>query len=202
MSVPLPRIHVLSLGSIGTFTAHGLAANPNGPAVTLLLHRESLYNEFLRNNRQISLRTLAGTTVRHGGYSAELFRDGKWQTPSSSSSSSSSPHSVSTASRADNDITDHLIVTVIATQTVPVLRPLTARLKPSSTILFLQNGCGMLDEVSAHLFPDPPTRPHYLVGVISHGVTLIPRRLMPRVPVRHLSRWARCPRRMPPTRTE
>ncbi|KAL2824075.1 ketopantoate reductase PanE/ApbA-domain-containing protein [Aspergillus pseudoustus] len=170
MRVPLPRIHVLGLGSIGTFTAHGLREIPNALAVTLLLHRESLYDEFLRNNRQISLQTLSGTTVRHGDYSAELCRDGKWRSPPSSSSSSSP--SVSTAARAYDGPIDHLIVTVKATQTVSALRSLTTRLKPSSTILFLQNGCGMLDEVNEHLFPDPCTRPHYLVGVISHGVTL------------------------------
>lgn len=114
MRVPLPRIHVLGLGSIGTFTAHGLQETPNAPAVTLLLHRESLYDEFLRNNRQINLRTLAGTTVSHGGYSAELYKDGKWQSPSPS---------VSTAARAYDDTIDHLIVTVKATQTVPPCAP-------------------------------------------------------------------------------
>lgn len=30
----------------------------------------------------------------------------------------------------------------------------------------------MIDEVNSHLFPDPVSRPNYLSGVISHGVTL------------------------------
>lgn len=30
----------------------------------------------------------------------------------------------------------------------------------------------MIEEVDAHLFQDPLTRPNYLIGVISHGVTL------------------------------
>ncbi|KAL3482641.1 hypothetical protein BJX62DRAFT_245696 [Aspergillus germanicus] len=72
------------------------------------------------------------STTSDGGYSAELYKDGKWQSPSPS---------VSTAGRAYDDTIDHLIVTVKATQTVPAVRPLTARLKPSSTILFQQNGC-------------------------------------------------------------
>ncbi|KAL3442715.1 hypothetical protein BJX65DRAFT_312621 [Aspergillus insuetus] len=74
-------MHVLSLGSISTFTAHGLKEISNARAVTLLLHRESLYDEFLRNSRQISLRTLAGTTASHGGYSAELYKDGNGRAP-------------------------------------------------------------------------------------------------------------------------
>ncbi|KAL4978270.1 ketopantoate reductase PanE/ApbA C terminal-domain-containing protein [Aspergillus desertorum] len=119
MRVRQPRIHVLGLGSIGTFTAHGLREIP-GVAP------------------EINLRTLAGTTVSHGGYDVELHRNGQWQTPSS-------------AGTRDEDEIDHLIVTVKATQT---------------------NGCGMTDEVNEHLFPNPLTRPNYLVGVISHAVTL------------------------------
>lgn len=30
----------------------------------------------------------------------------------------------------------------------------------------------MIEEVNKHLFPDPLSRPNYLIGVISHGVTL------------------------------
>ncbi|KAL4799507.1 ketopantoate reductase PanE/ApbA C terminal-domain-containing protein [Aspergillus venezuelensis] len=114
-----PRIHILGLGSIGTFTAHGLKQVSDPPA---------------------------------------------WHTPSSSSSSSSY--------KACGDHINHLIVTVKSTQTVRALRPLKPRLTQSSTILFLQNGCGMVDEVNNHLFPDPATRPNYITGVISHGVTL------------------------------
>ncbi|KAL4999858.1 ketopantoate reductase PanE/ApbA-domain-containing protein [Aspergillus recurvatus] len=157
MRVPRPRIHVLGLGSIGTFTAHGLKEAPAAPAITLLLHRESLYNDLLRNNRQITLRTLEGKTVSHSGYDVEIHKSGRWQAPSSTAAS---------------DKIDSLVVTVKATQTVTALRALTSRLTPSSTILFLQNGCGMIEEVNENLFPDPLTRPNYVVGVISHGVTL------------------------------
>lgn len=42
----------------------------------------------------------------------------------------------------------------------------------ASNILFLQNGSGMIEEINANLFQDPSTRPSYLIGVISHGLTL------------------------------
>ncbi|BCS30215.1 ketopantoate reductase family protein [Aspergillus puulaauensis] len=158
LAVSRPHIHVLGLGSIGTFTAHGLQDIPEPPEVTLLLHRESLYEEYIRDSGRITLRTLDGGITKHDGYNVELYKSGKWQTPSS-------------FTPANNKI-NNLIVTVKATQTVSALDALKSRLSPSSTVLFLQNGCGMIDDVNEQLFPDPTTRPNYIVGVISHGVTL------------------------------
>ncbi|KAK9433325.1 ketopantoate reductase PanE/ApbA C terminal-domain-containing protein, partial [Lipomyces doorenjongii] len=70
------------------------------------------------------------------------------------------------------DVIDNLIICVKATQTVDALRPIHHRLTSQSNILFLQNGSGMIEEVNAHLFTNPNKRPSYLIGVISHGVTL------------------------------
>ncbi|OJJ96011.1 hypothetical protein ASPACDRAFT_1859780 [Aspergillus aculeatus ATCC 16872] len=157
-----PRVHVLGLGSIGTFTAHGLnEILPTPPAVTLLLHRETLYDEYLRNSSRTTLHTVTSQTTHHRGYDLEIYNQTTrtWHAPPLSNAPATNP-------------IDHLIVTVKATQTVAALRPLQPRLTASSTILFLQNGCGTIDEVNEHLFPDPATRPNYIVGVISHGVTL------------------------------
>lgn len=159
-----PRIHVLGPGSIGTFTAHSLREIPHQPPVTLLLHRESLLDGYKQAGNQILLDTHQGTQVGHGGYNIEVFREGRWDP-------------VLIESRGDDDnsgdaIIRYLIISVKATQTVSALRPLQHRLSANSTILFLQNGCGMIDEVNDALFPDPQTRPSYIVGVVSHGVTL------------------------------
>lgn len=154
-----PRIHVLGMGSIGTFTAHGLRAMPNPPPVTLLLHRASLADAYRATGRQIRLETADGTVIPQTGYDLEVLRDGHW-------------HGETGPVPSDATNIDHLIVSVKAPQTVAALTPLRARLSPHSTILFLQNGCGMIDTVTEHLFPDPTTRPHYAVGVVSHGVAL------------------------------
>lgn len=158
-----PPIHVLGLGSIGTFTAHSLREIPHRPPVTLLLHRESLLDEYKQAGNRILLDTYEGTQVAHGGYNLEVFREGRWD-----------PVSVNAPAedRCGDTTIRHLIISVKATQTVSALRPLQHRLSANSTILFLQNGCGMIDEVNDALFPDPQTRPSYIVGVISHGVTV------------------------------
>lgn len=70
------------------------------------------------------------------------------------------------------DTIDHLVVCVKSTQTVAALRPLLPRLTPESSVLFLQNGAGMIEDVNEDLWPNPRTRPNFITGVISHGVTL------------------------------
>ncbi|RKK21004.1 hypothetical protein BFJ66_g15407 [Fusarium oxysporum f. sp. cepae] len=67
-----------------------------------------------------------------------------------------------------NDIIDHLIVSVKA----PPTEPLKHRLKASSNILFLQNVFGMIKQVNEQVFTDERTRPNYITGVTSHGITL------------------------------
>lgn len=129
-------------------------------------------------------------TVARGGFEAELQRVGyrrHGKTVSAedffSTTTRSKSHKESDAlsrpdepddlALLDRDITDpidHLIVTVKAPQTVGALLAVRNRLGPRSTILFLQNGVGMVDEVDKEVFPDPTSRPQYMVGIITHGV--------------------------------
>ncbi|KAI9819193.1 MAG: hypothetical protein M1827_007349 [Pycnora praestabilis] len=64
----------------------------------------------------------------------------------------------------------NLIVTTKAGNTVSALRRIKHRLSRESTILFLQNGMGILEEVNSKLFPDVETRPNYMLGIVTHGV--------------------------------
>ncbi|GME27871.1 Ketopantoate reductase ApbA/PanE [Neofusicoccum parvum] len=64
----------------------------------------------------------------------------------------------------------NLIITTKAPSTVAAISAIKHRLTSSSTICFLQNGMGVIDEVNKELFPDESTRPTYIQGIISHGV--------------------------------
>lgn len=68
------------------------------------------------------------------------------------------------------EIIYHLIVCVKAPQTVKAIQAVAHRLTQYSSILFLQNGMGMVEEVNEKLFPDERYRPTYIVGVVSHGL--------------------------------
>lgn len=68
------------------------------------------------------------------------------------------------------EIIYHLIVSVKAPQTVRAIQAVAHRLTQHSSILFLQNGMGMVEEVNEKLFPDERYRPTYVIGVVSHGL--------------------------------
>ena len=70
----------------------------------------------------------------------------------------------------DKETIYHLIVSVKAPQTVKAIQAIAHRLTPASSLLFLQNGMGIMDQVNEHLFPDENRRPTYIIGVVSHGL--------------------------------
>jgi len=70
----------------------------------------------------------------------------------------------------DEDVIYNLVVSVKAPRTVKAIQAIAHRLISDSTILFLQNGMGIIDEVNEKLFPDKEYRPTYIVGVVSHGL--------------------------------
>ncbi|KAF3035786.1 hypothetical protein E8E12_002799 [Didymella heteroderae] len=161
-TTPSPRMHILGLGSIGTFAAHTLADVPARPAVKLLLHRQSLRDDYNQRGNRITLETREGELIEHSGYDFEAVF------PYVSADGTTAQATPSYF----KDTIEHLIVCVKSTQTVTALRPLLPRLTPKSSILFLQNGAGMVEDVNENLWPDPKTRPSFITGVISHGVTL------------------------------
>ena len=68
------------------------------------------------------------------------------------------------------EIIHHLIVSVKAPQTVKAVMAVAHRLTQDSSILFLQNGMGMVDEINEKVFPNEKHRPTYVIGVVSHGL--------------------------------
>lgn len=72
--------------------------------------------------------------------------------------------------KTDDSIIYQLIVATKAPATAKAIHDYAHRLTRESTILFLQNGMGVIDEVNETVFPEPSTRPHYMIGVNSHGL--------------------------------
>lgn len=73
-----------------------------------------------------------------------------------------------------NEPIHNLILTTKTIRTVSALSRVRHRLNRDSTICFLQNGMGVIDDVNEQLFPDPATRPNYVQGIISHGANVPP----------------------------
>ncbi|QDS68141.1 hypothetical protein FKW77_010305 [Venturia effusa] len=182
------RIHILGLGAIGSLVAHSLRSLTDPPPVTLIFHKTEAYEEWHKSSQEIKIIT-NGMTVARSGFDAELQRVGyrrHGRTVSAEEFFSEIPraqdqlesdhplrtHEPDDFALPDRDITDpidYLILTVKAIGTVSALLSVRNRLGPRSTILFLQNGMGMLDDVDKEVFPDPVSRPQYMVGIITHG---------------------------------
>lgn len=181
------RIHILGTGSVGKLIAHSLSSVPSAPPITLLFHKPSLMEEWQRAGGQIQL-TTAGVPETRSGFNAELampnrrefgkeieYRDDPARTfdPGLKRRRGSTPDGSSAPRGLGADSTEpihNLIVTTKAPSTVAAISAVKHRLSSTSTICFLQNGMGVIDEVNKKLFPDETSRPNYMQGIISHGV--------------------------------
>jgi 2-dehydropantoate 2-reductase len=179
------RIYILGTGSIGKFVAHSLRGLPNPPPVTLVFHKKSYLDTWEAENKEITLKT-DGISVARSGFDVEFYRaafrrHGQQVTYDEYMSPHIDPHlqvEVSRSEEAPSPLDENasrepihnLIVSVKAADTVGALLNVRHRLQPESSILFLQNGMGIIDQVNTEVFPDPTTRPNYMLGIISHGV--------------------------------
>lgn len=177
------QIHVLGVGNIGGFVAHSLASRPSRPPITLMLQSVDLYENFLKRKKQIAM-NFNGLDDVKTGFDVNVLDGRTWFAPSSGEEiEDSSGHKIPQTPNLDlgSDKSDRellpddgeiecLILTVKAPMTVKALKSVKNRLTPDSTVLIIQNGMGSLDEVNKLVFPDPSTRPNYMIGVISHGV--------------------------------
>ncbi|RMZ83304.1 hypothetical protein DV738_g1165, partial [Chaetothyriales sp. CBS 135597] len=130
---------------------------------------EKLNAERPQNGGGIWLTTLENEAIFHNEYDLEVLEDEEWYRASADDCLPSQHFAMSGCQPVSEEI-ENIIVSVKATQTVDALRSLKKRLSSRSTILFLQNGYGMIEAVNTELFPDPSNRPKYISGVISHIV--------------------------------
>ncbi|KAF3135522.1 hypothetical protein TWF569_009865 [Orbilia oligospora] len=152
----LPRIHILGSGNIGCLVAHSLRSLANPPPVTLLLHKAEVQQAFRKCSNRIRVeRNRIASLV--GGFQHEVTDRAMFETWASASAKP----------------IQNLIVTTKAHQTIPALESIRDRLSPESTIMLLQNGMGVLEEVNSTIFPDAKTRPNMVIGITSHGAHTI-----------------------------
>ena len=148
------RIHILGLGSLGKLVAYHLAGIPNRPPISLLLHKHGTIEAWRRCGEIIKLER-NGQTDSRKGYDQD---------------SAMKPANEALLQEQVQDPIHNLIVTLKGPMTAKGLSSIAHRIVAESSIVFLQNGMGIIDEVNEKVFPDPETRPNYIMGVVSHGV--------------------------------
>lgn len=178
------RIHILGVGSIGTLITHSLATLPNPPPMTLMLHRPELHTEFRRKGRAVRL-TNKKTDVSDEqiGFDVETLEkvradDGSvrpyWKyTPHTESDGPRNPRDEAEILPSDETFIHALICTTKGPATDYAMKSIAHRVDSSTTILFVQNGLGQIDDLNRYVFTDPATRPTYMIGVISHGAYMM-----------------------------
>ena len=169
------RVHILGVGNVGSFVAHAIRGIPNPPPVTLLFPSWERLNAWKDSPQRLSLVTEGDTEIRDG-YDAELAIPRIRFHGKEVGLSSSKPEGESSYEEPqmlDGESTVPISSLIVCSKAPVVLQGLSAvkhRLHKDSVVLFLQNGMGIVDEVNREIFPDPATRPHYMLGINSHGM--------------------------------
>ncbi|ODH46767.1 hypothetical protein GX48_07167 [Paracoccidioides brasiliensis] len=168
------RIHIIGVGNIGGFLAHALAGAKNPPPMTLLLHNSKKLEQWEKNRQRITL-VRNGLAEHRWGFDINVKRGDVWHyVPQDSKLAKEQKmaggYSERDPAAADGEIIYNLIVASKATRVKYVLESVKHRLTPHSTIVFVHNGLGVVEQVNEQVFPDPETRPSYIFGVISHGL--------------------------------
>ncbi|OJZ79486.1 hypothetical protein ASPFODRAFT_213299 [Aspergillus luchuensis CBS 106.47] len=155
-------VHVLGLGGVGVLVAHALAGVSVRPRLNLLLHRpRDHYSGPLAVARN-------GATTYQSSFTVEEYRNGCWYRMPFHSYAQPARHTQCRERLLNETSIRFLVVAVKAHHTVNSVRLIKNRLSNHSTILFLQNGLGVLDELDAELFPNPRERPYYMSGIVTH----------------------------------
>lgn len=167
-SEPLNRtIHVLGLDTVGKYIAHSIAALPQPPPVTLLMHRPLMMQYW--HDEEAAIHVIKGNKLEtqtnfHIESSAEFKRQDDRQR-----FVGFGPNTEHTSEPPRYPI-DTLIVATPTERTVKALLTIKDRLRESSTILFINDGLGLAELVNEKVFTDPYRRPTYILGNITHNL--------------------------------
>ena len=191
------RIHILGAGNIGKFVAHAFAGIPNRPPITLCFRRPSSLATWREHDSCIQVVTNGLTEIRRGFEVEFISRNSQYLVDGPIGSHSPEAgieiergvlHDVENAvltpeereqtMNADTDEAEgaswnpiyNIIISVKASNVLGAVWSIAHRLSQESTIVLLQNGMGIVEELNEKVFPDESTRPNYVVGITSHRV--------------------------------
>src|SRR5579862_3221650 len=141
------RIHIIGIGGIGQFVAHSLKTIPSPPPVTLIFHKPHLVDLWKERGRGVMIKTEASTIgCMKRGYDIELiYRATHPRSTPAAPSNRGEPGQQH--DNTDKGIINHLIVATRDLATVAAIALVKDRLRPESTILLLQAGMGLVEEI-------------------------------------------------------
>jgi 2-dehydropantoate 2-reductase len=163
------RVHVLH-SPLGTLLAYHLRqALPSKHGVSLVYkHRGLVHNKITVNNT---------VCLEHSGMTMTVRNVNSEFLNNRSSTKESSRHPTAVGAEAataaeDPEHIESLIVTIPPTVTRPALQSLIHRLSPQSTIVLMQTGLGVYEQLVSTLFANPARRPHFIIASPRHNAWL------------------------------
>lgn len=172
------RFHVLGLGPIGSLVAHHLRlVLPRGHPITLIHKRKRLTNIVNANQGVLKIEN-HGVVASSSGYDSEVFDDEAAQRGPTKKFREELGLTINMPERELDPMhkvnplhkIESLIITTKAHSTLPAIQRLLPRLSADSTIVLLQNGLGVYEQLCQDVFRNPHSRPHFILASNTHGV--------------------------------
>ncbi|KAK0701520.1 ketopantoate reductase PanE/ApbA-domain-containing protein [Apiosordaria backusii] len=148
-----PTIYILGAGNIGKYVAHALATHVPSVPVTLIFRKRDSFKKFIDSGRKLTRWIDDKTQDSKSGFGAEYIGQS---------------YKLNRAMPISN-----LIVATKGQQTLDPVGILAPRLGRNSTVLLLQNGLGVHEELNSQIvaFRSPANRPSYWAGICSAGIS-------------------------------
>ena len=162
------RFHVLH-SPLGTLLAYHIRQTlAPKHAISLVCNPRNVVPKKASTNSVVS--------IEHAGVTMSIRNiDFEFHDPSGSSRKERSGTSTISASPAEDLNTkpiESLIVTTPPTTTHSTINSLIHRLSPRSTIVLMQTGLGVYENLVTSLFPNPARRPHFIIASSKHHAWL------------------------------
>ncbi|EGN93132.1 hypothetical protein SERLA73DRAFT_98195, partial [Serpula lacrymans var. lacrymans S7.3] len=168
------RFYILGLGPIGSLLAYNLrAVLPRNHAITLIHKSKKQVKVARAEGGAISVEH-KGVLRSQKGFEAEVFepRSNLGMVMLPVTGEVSSDDETPTQEQKRGEPIEALFITTKAHATSVAIQRLLPRLSGSSTIVLLQNGMGVYEDLIQKVFRNPDERPHFILGSNTHGAWL------------------------------
>lgn len=154
MKIPSsPTIHFLGAGNIGCLVATELARYIKPENIILMMRNKENFDKFVRQDQTVIVNRLFGNRkILEQKFNA-MYWDG-----------------ITSETLALHHSIDNLIVTTPTNNTIAAIAPYVKYLHRASTIVLIQNGLGVYEELCNNFWKDPENRPTFVLGITSHAV--------------------------------
>lgn len=161
------QVHILGLGSIGQLIAHNLRrVLPSTHDITLVYKTQRRAKDFLLRGAVVNVErdgiTSSSKGFRYGVYNSLV------SLPTVAVESEGGVSSAGDVGLPKDQI-ESLIVTTKAQQVLPAIQTLLPHLSSDATIVLMQNGLGVYENLIHDVFRNVQRRPHFILASNTHG---------------------------------